>query len=263
MQAGRDELAARRKIQVNNAAARFIPVFLIGVVGYVTWVVAVLISVHFFLDPSQCPARNGAGIAILVLYFLLLAFLALNYFRLFHVLFTNNGFVPQRGQEPSTKSEANLETQTYHRSCAPTTIARQPEDRDHEKTFLDHASILDGTTTPPPGTEEFYSRDIFVCDAQENDEKNTGSTPSQSKTFAIIQTSPGDNPWDLGLYENLKNVMGDRWWDWLLPLKYSPLCDHKSGTSEFPFGPVVDSLKKENGLSLAGSKVRTRRRRRA
>ncbi|KAF2232135.1 zf-DHHC-domain-containing protein [Viridothelium virens] len=429
MQAVRDELAARRKIQVNNAAARFIPVFLIGIVGYVTWVVAVLISVHFYLDPSQGSARNGAGITILVLHFLLLAFLALNYFRLFHVLFTNNGFVPHRGQKPSSKSEANLETQTYHRSCAPTATARQSEGPDHGKTFLDFASILDGTKPPPPGTEEFYSRDIFVCDAQglpiwcptcanwkpdrthhcsdvgrcvrkldhfcpwvggvvsetnfkffiqfnlfaaifstyvlivcaysfadnkrlhhptntfwvvalglsaffafftfgmflnsthlamknlttveaidkrhrtyflaialsrqpeeslsstttpsqvqtityplfpksstnsspENNEKNMESTRSQSKTFAIIQTSPGDNPWDLGPYENFKNVMGDRWWDWLLPLRYSPLCDHKSSISEFPFGPVVDSLKKEYGMIPAGSKVRTRRRRR-
>ncbi|KAG8525813.1 uncharacterized protein KY384_000573 [Bacidia gigantensis] len=46
------------------------------------------------------------------------------------------------------------------------------------------------------------------------------------KTFAILHSRPGDNPWDLGAFGNFKSVMGEQWYDWLLPLKYSPCTKH-------------------------------------
>ena len=75
-----------------------------------------------------------------------------------------------------------------------------------------------------------------------------------SQTYAIIRTEPGANPWDLGsYYENFKSVMGNYWWDWLLPLRHSPCCCHQNEASEFPFGPVVDRLKRKYGLVPAHS----------
>lgn len=87
------------------------------------------------------------------------------------------------------------------------------------------------------------------------------------KTFAILHTKPGENPFDLGPYENFKNVMGDDWYDWLLPIKYSPCCKHDQRDSQFAMGPVVQRMRAEAGIAgteeideKAHRKVKRRRR---
>lgn len=87
------------------------------------------------------------------------------------------------------------------------------------------------------------------------------------RTFAILHSKPGDNPWDLGPYRNFKGVMGENWYDWLLPLKYSPCCNHDRGDSQFAMGPVVERLRKDAGIALPedvnrGTSHRRRRHRR-
>ncbi|KAJ5672543.1 hypothetical protein N7507_001670 [Penicillium longicatenatum] len=77
--------------------------------------------------------------------------------------------------------------------------------------------------------------------------------PSDTSTtarhvFAILHTSPGENPFDLGIWKNLQQVMGYSPTDWLLPLKPSPCADHTSQESAFALGPVVTRLKQEAGL---------------
>ena len=76
------------------------------------------------------------------------------------------------------------------------------------------------------------------------------SYPTPSRTFAILHTKPGENPWNLGPLGNFKTVMGNHWYDWLLPIKYSPICNHDRGESDFPLGPAVDRLRKEAGIAL-------------
>lgn len=67
--------------------------------------------------------------------------------------------------------------------------------------------------------------------------------------FAILQTQPGENPYDLGSsFKNLQQVMGFTIFDWLLPFKHSPCADHSSMESAFVFGPVMTRLKKDAGL---------------
>ena len=66
------------------------------------------------------------------------------------------------------------------------------------------------------------------------------SLPHQSiKTFAILHSKPGENPYDLGPFRNFKTVMGEHWYDWLLPFKYSPCCDHSSSECQFDVGAGV------------------------
>ena len=92
---------------------------------------------------------------------------------------------------------------------------------------------------------------------------SSSSTPP--RTFAILHTKPGENPWDLGPLGNLKSVLGDHWYDWLLPYKYSPLCNHDRGDSDFSLGPVVQRLREEAGIALPhfdDEKSQRRRRRR-
>ena len=50
---------------------------------------------------------------------------------------------------------------------------------------------------------------------------NLGMT--SRRTFVIAKTVPGENPWRLERrIDNFKEVMGERVWDWFLPIKYSP-----------------------------------------
>ncbi|TWU74281.1 palmitoyltransferase pfa5 [Metarhizium rileyi] len=65
-----------------------------------------------------------------------------------------------------------------------------------------------------------------------------------SRTFAILKTEPHENPWDLGLCANWKSVMGDSPWDWFLPIRHSPCCDHGSMHGDYPFGPLLDKLRR-------------------
>ncbi|KAI4149462.1 MAG: hypothetical protein LQ341_001306 [Variospora aurantia] len=72
--------------------------------------------------------------------------------------------------------------------------------------------------------------------------------PPELRTFAILHSRPGENPWDLGPYRNFKSVMGDHWYDWLLPIKHSPCARHDWLESEFEMGPVVERMKREAGI---------------
>ncbi|KAB8201729.1 zf-DHHC-domain-containing protein [Aspergillus parasiticus] len=87
--------------------------------------------------------------------------------------------------------------------------------------------------------------------------RNTEATPEHQQypptgehhVFAILQTLPGENPFDLGTsFKNLQQVLGYSILDWLLPLKQSPCADHSSLESAFTLGPVVQRLKAEAGL---------------
>ena len=80
----------------------------------------------------------------------------------------------------------------------------------------------------------------------------TDQNPAASsiKTFAILHSKPGDNPWNLGAFRNFKSVMGEQWYDWFLPLRYSPCCDHERDDCQFEVGPEVGRMRKEAGIAL-------------
>lgn len=80
------------------------------------------------------------------------------------------------------------------------------------------------------------------------DEATTTSAPNSKRTFIILHSKPGENPWNLGWFANFKTVLGVHWWDWLLPLRHSPLRDHSRGESQFELGPVVERMRAEAGL---------------
>lgn len=76
----------------------------------------------------------------------------------------------------------------------------------------------------------------------------TGRDALARRTFAILRTEPGENPWDLGWRRNWVEVMGHSPLDWLLPIKRSPCSRHECAESEYPFGPLVAELKVRYGL---------------
>lgn len=83
----------------------------------------------------------------------------------------------------------------------------------------------------------------------------------QPRTFAILETLPGMNPWDVGApYPNFKAVFGQKLHDWLLPVKHSPCCDHSSLVSIYPLGPDFEELLVEAGLAYRPSHLPLRMR---
>ncbi|KAI1395040.1 zf-DHHC-domain-containing protein [Hypoxylon fuscum] len=75
-----------------------------------------------------------------------------------------------------------------------------------------------------------------------------------TRTFAILKTEPGENPWDLGLWRNWRTVMGQNPLDWLLPLRRSPCVDHDSLDGFYPMGYVLaDVCARYDLASLAAS----------
>jgi palmitoyltransferase len=81
------------------------------------------------------------------------------------------------------------------------------------------------------------------------------------RTFAILRTHAGMNPWNLGPFRNFKAIMGNHWFDWVLPLRQSPCCDHDRGDSMYELGPDVEQLKIDAGLSTLDNRRRSSRRR--
>ncbi|KAL8814077.1 MAG: hypothetical protein Q9223_006671 [Gallowayella weberi] len=76
-----------------------------------------------------------------------------------------------------------------------------------------------------------------------------GSDPNSTRTFAILHSKPGENPWDIGHIRNFKAVMGEHWYDWILPIKRSPCAKHDRLDCEFETGPVVERMKREAGIN--------------
>lgn len=71
----------------------------------------------------------------------------------------------------------------------------------------------------------------------------------EPRTFAILETWPGMNPWDLGTaYRNFTAVFGHSLHQWLLPVRHSPCCEHDSSVSFYPLGPQFEEMLDEVGL---------------
>jgi len=71
------------------------------------------------------------------------------------------------------------------------------------------------------------------------------------RVFAIVSIEMGDNPYDLGMAANWKDVMGERVIDWFLPIRRSPCCRHESDESEFKLGSAVQRACERLGLSTS------------
>ncbi|KAK2754398.1 palmitoyltransferase pfa5 [Arachnomyces sp. PD_36] len=77
----------------------------------------------------------------------------------------------------------------------------------------------------------------------------------EHRVFAIVETKPGENPFDLGSrLANVKEVMGYTILEWLLPLQHSPCTNHGGKESAYAMGPALQRLKKEAGLEYTPQK---------
>ena len=77
-----------------------------------------------------------------------------------------------------------------------------------------------------------------------------------TRTFAIVRTEMGENPWDLGCCRNWKSVMGDNLVDWLFPINESPCSRFESNESFYEMGPLYHELRARFGLPDLSSETR-------
>ncbi|KAH8648397.1 palmitoyltransferase PFA5 [Xylariales sp. PMI_506] len=68
------------------------------------------------------------------------------------------------------------------------------------------------------------------------------------RTFAILRTEPGENPWDLGFWRNWQEVMGTSILDWFLPIRRSPCVDHDDPKSFYQMGSVMRDIRARYGI---------------
>lgn len=69
-----------------------------------------------------------------------------------------------------------------------------------------------------------------------------------TRTFAILRTEPGENPWHLGYWGNWTLVMGSNVIDWLLPIRKSPCVNHEGHEGFYPMGRVLANMRARYGL---------------
>jgi palmitoyltransferase len=121
-------------------------------------------------------SRNGAGIAVIVLYFIFLFPMASSYLRLLMTI-PHPGYIEKGTPTAATPVKPATEAPPQHNiqaSCTSTTVQDGTNETDRKSrpaapqepavTLLDTKAILSGELPPPPGTERFYSRDVFACD---------------------------------------------------------------------------------------------------
>lgn len=118
------------------------------------------------------------------------------------------------------------------------------------------AVLLPPTNIPPPTTTSY--RTITYPLAATPEEQLHAPRPGQ-RTFAILSVRQGQNPYSLSPFENFKQVLGNRLWDWFLPIRLSPCCAHGRGDAEggsvssmYPMGSVFEKVKADAGLPTSG-----------
>lgn len=102
--------------------------------------------------------------------------------------------------------------------------------------------------SPPETPPRFRTITYSTQQVPEGSNPSSDQAAGAVRTFAILHTKPGENPFDLGPYQNFKTVMGEHWYDWFLPIRYSPCCYHDAPDSQFAMGPVVQRMRREAGI---------------
>lgn len=64
-----------------------------------------------------------------------------------------------------------------------------------------------------------------------------------TRTFAILSLEAGRNPFDLGPWGNIQQIMGYTFLEWLLPIRYSPCADHSSPESAYAMSPEIRKMR--------------------
>ena len=176
----------------NIWVARIIPIVLVAIVSYSSWVIVVKVCGKALLESSPCIAgindcvveyllrsrtqarhgpRRGAGAAILTIHFILLLPMTAAYLRLVLTILTNPGFVPRgprwyNQQALGGKLVGNTELAIGEKSG---TFQRMSDEvtGDGASTRINYETgkLQQELISQAPGLEQFYSKEVFMCQA--------------------------------------------------------------------------------------------------
>ncbi len=93
----------------------------------------------------------------------------------------------------------------------------------------------------PSGTQSCPDFNVIDYPLPRPGEDDVGGA---KRTFAIVPSRAGENPWDRGLYYNWVSVMGTTVLDWLLPIRSSPCIGDENGESFYRFGWVLLAVRR-------------------
>ncbi|OAP65670.1 hypothetical protein AYL99_01642 [Fonsecaea erecta] len=113
-----------------------------------------------------------------------------------------------------------------------------------EKTY----NPLSTTTSPPAPAEQTPNIPPSISDSQPTTLPAAIPSKVETRVFAILESPPGGNPFDIGAWGNFREVMGYTVFDWFFPLRASPLTAHSDPVSMYKVGPVVDRMRKKAGI---------------
>ncbi|KAH8660746.1 DHHC palmitoyltransferase-domain-containing protein [Tricladium varicosporioides] len=135
---------ADRNVTVNIWIARAMPVILMGIIGYATYVLVALLCVNYLL------VRHGdkrAAIPILVLYFTIFTLMTISFVRLIYTTTFDPPYVPL-GQVAirERKEKGKIRSEEDGIGAGEYTSGGTKDDPDS------------------PGLELFYTKDVFVCE---------------------------------------------------------------------------------------------------
>ncbi|EXJ66023.1 uncharacterized protein A1O5_10637 [Cladophialophora psammophila CBS 110553] len=165
----------------------------------------------------------------------------------------------QHGAEMRNDSEQNVAVQVRDSNAQMPTPPQNTYDPQSTVTSNPNPAMpTQGTANTPPSA---------------SDSQPTISTPTvpskvETRAFAILESPPGGNPFDIGAMGNFREVMGYTVFDWVFPLRPSPLVDHSDPVSMYKLGPVLERMKRDAGIEdgvdgavVAGEKWKKRTRR--
>ncbi|KAI7084093.1 hypothetical protein KC356_g7037 [Hortaea werneckii] len=342
---------------VNVWASRIIPAVLLGIIGYVSWVITRPVAVQYLLTPPSRSPRIGAGVVVLVLYWIFMVLMTWSFLRLLFEVAFDPGLIKTQDGQKITKYQSRPPDDDPEAQTSP-----DPKRRGHHRAATRgfwNRLLPVGRSRALYDLKDFYTKDVFVCDDRVTETSNKffiqfnaytvlycvfiiiimgvftdgvreqpdlyilahghwiavlamgiffflltletdmtavilavlnlttpenikmktavwqlavrvpeGFDPSGLKTvsfpsgtlhdpenaassggsettekdkeeedeqalqtaddthrFAILQSEPGDNPWDIGRWQNFTQMMGKYPWNWLLPIQHSPFCN--------------------------------------
>ncbi|RPA81974.1 hypothetical protein BJ508DRAFT_325994 [Ascobolus immersus RN42] len=117
----------------------------------------------------------------------------------------------------STIENLSHKTKTYNLAIYDSTIAPYSRESHLESPYQE--GPVTQITYPLPRSHPCHDPDDLLFSAK-------------PRTFRVIQTSPGENPFDLEkTFDNFAEVMGNSLWEWFLPITRSPI--EKNGWTKY------------------------------
>ncbi|KAH7312009.1 DHHC palmitoyltransferase-domain-containing protein [Rhexocercosporidium sp. MPI-PUGE-AT-0058] len=150
--------AQRRNIAANIWTARIIPLILAGIVGYTTYVLVVVLCVHYLLVKHD---NKSAAIPILIIYFVLLLLMASSFFRLVYITTFDPPLVPLG---PSAIRKRKTRSRDGKESGAGDGIGGDEYDSRESSGDTSRNAAHPQEDPDSPGLELFYTKDVFICE---------------------------------------------------------------------------------------------------